>query len=167
MNKIQPYIFLDIDGVLTLERQMNSNPKKWNKEYNRYSFDIKCVKVLNQIIEIINPIIIITSDWKDDYTIKQMNRIFELNKVNSKVTDYTDSLWGVEFKDSSTELEICRATEILNYVNKNDISIYIAVDDLNLKPWIHDNFIHTPRISEGIKQYNIKEKIITKLNNTN
>ena len=167
INNIKPVLFIDIDGVLALEPQLNSNQKKWNKEYNRYYFDSKCVKILNQIIEITNPIIIISSDWKDDYSIEEMNRIFELNKVNSKVTDYTDTLWGIKFKDLRTELEVCRATEILDYVNKYNIYQYIAIDDLNLSPWIPNNFVHTPRISEGIKQCNIKEKIITKLNNTN
>jgi len=163
--KNKPVIFLDIDSVLALEAQFNSNNKKWNKEYNRYYFDSKCVKVLNQIIEVVNPIIILSSDWKDKYSIKQMNRIFEINKINSKIFDNTVTLWGTLFNDYKTELELCRATEILIYVNKYDIGCYVAIDDLDLKHWIPNNFIHITRIFEGIKQSGLKEKIITKLNN--
>lgn len=159
------YLMLDIDGVIALEAQYNSNPKKWNKEFNRYSFDNKCVKVLNEIIKETNPTIILSSDWKDDYTLEQMNQIFELNKVNSKVTDYTSTLWGVQFKDCITELEICRATEILNYVKEHNIQNYVAIDDLNLLPWIPENFVHIPKFREGIKQCGIKDKIIAKLIN--
>lgn len=159
------YLMLDIDGVIALESQFNSNPKKWNKEFNIYSFDSKCVKILNEIIEKTNPTIILSSDWKNHYTLEQMNQIFELNKVNSKVTDYTSTLWGIQFKDCSTELEICRATEILNYVKEHNIENYVAIDDLNLEFWIPNNFVHIKRFREGIKQCGIKDKIIAKLIN--
>ncbi|MFW6247298.1 MAG: hypothetical protein ACOC22_03965, partial [bacterium] len=71
--------------------------------------------------------------------------------------------WGYKFT-SYQELEACRASEILGHVNENDIKKYIAIDDLDLKPWLGDNFIHTPRVSEGIKQTGILNKIKSKIN---
>lgn len=161
------YIFLDIDGVLATTMQYYTNRKKWNPEYNRYKFDEKCVKVFNSILEKLNDVIIIlSSDWKLTYTIEQMNRIFEINGVNAKVTDITPSLWGVRFT-SLSQLEECRAGEILKYVEEHQITNWLAIDDLNLSKWIPENFVQTPRANEGIKQSSVKDKIINILNNEN
>jgi hypothetical protein len=159
------YIFLDIDGVLATSRQYYTNPKKWNDVYHRYRFDEKCVKVFNTIIEKINPVIILSSDWKLNYTIEVLNRIFEINGVNTIITDITPNLWGSKFI-SLAQLQDCRADEILLYVHEHQIKKYLAIDDLDLSPWIDaQHFIRTPRASEGIKQSGIKEKILSVLLN--
>jgi hypothetical protein len=160
---LNKYIFLDIDDVLTTMFQYNQKPDKWDKEYNRYHFDAKCVKVFNAIIVATNPIIIISSDWKLKYTIEVMNRIFEINGVNAVVSDYTPSSWGVMFM-SMQQLEECRAYEINKYVTEHEITKWVAIDDLNLFPWIPDNFVRCTRATEGIKQSGIKDKILKILN---
>ena len=72
---------------------------------------------------------------------------------------------GVKFK-SLAQLEDCRADEILKYVHEHDIERWIAIDDLDLSPWIPDeHFVCTPRSNEGIKQSGIKNKIIKKITN--
>ena len=157
---MKPFFFLDIDGVMATSHQFYTNRKKWHDVYDCYRFDEKCVKVLNDIIQKTDPIIILSSDWKDHYSIEQMNAIFEWNGVNSVISDFTGSSWGVIFK-SAQQLEECRAYEILEYVKKHDIDgNWVAVDDLDLTQWIPDNFVLTPRVNEGIKQSNIKEKIL-------
>lgn len=156
---MRPTIFLDIDGVLATSHQYYTNRKKWHEMYDCYRFDEKCVKVFNDIIEKTNPVIILSSDWKDKYSIEIMNEIFVWNSVNSVVTDITESSWGVIF-DSVQQLEECRAYEILEYVKKRDIQHWLAIDDLNLSPWIPDNFVCTPRANEGIKQSGVKDKIL-------
>jgi hypothetical protein len=153
------YLFLDIDDVLTTMFQYNQKKEKWDKEYDRYHFDAKCVKVFNAIIEKTNPIIILSSDWKLKYTVEQMNRIFEINGVKSIVTDYTPNLWGTQFK-SYQQLDECRSTEINNYVEEHQITNWVAVDDLNLFPWIPLNFVRCTRATEGIKQSGVKDKIL-------
>lgn len=154
------YIFLDIDGVLVTSNQYYS--KKLYSKYNCCRFDKKCVSVFNEIINEFNPIIILSSDWKNHFNIDEINNIFRFNDVNTIINNITPNLWGVKFK-SIKELEICRANEILKYVDDNNIKNYIAIDDLNLDKWLLDNFIHTPRSNEGIKQTGVKEKIINKL----
>lgn len=157
----RPHIFLDIDGVLATTPQFYS--KKRHEEWNCYRFDTKCVKVFNEIIKKINPVIILSSDWKNQYSIETMNYIFEWNDINVKISDYTPNLWGVEFFKAN-ELEACRASEIQTYVNNNQIKKWVAIDDLNLSPYIsEENFVHTPRVNEGIKQSGVKEKILKKL----
>jgi hypothetical protein len=157
----RPTIFLDLDDVLTTMFQYNQKQQKWDKEYNRYHFDAKCVKVFNFIIEKTNPIIILSSDWKLKYSIEQMNRIFEINGVKAVVTDYTPNLWGTVYK-SMQQLEECRSEEILKYVvdNANIVDKWVAIDDLNLFPWIPDNFVRCTHVTEGIKQSGVKDKIL-------
>lgn len=157
------YIFLDIDGVLATTVQYYTNRKKWHPMYDCYRFDEKCVKIFNDIIEKTNPIIILSSDWKDRYTINQLNEIFEWNGVNAKVTDITPSSWGVKFT-SLQQLEECRSYEINTYANINEITNFVAIDDLNLKLWIPENFVHCTRANEGIKQSGVKDKILKILN---
>jgi len=158
------YIFLDIDGVLATSHQFSTNRKKWHPTYDCYRFDEKCVKVFNSIIEEVNSIIILSSDWKHHYSIEQMNEIFEWNSVNAVVTDITPKLWGVKFT-SPSQLHDCRADEILKYVHEHEIQNWIAIDDLDLSPWISpEHFVRTPKVSEGIKQSGIKDKILNIIN---
>lgn len=155
---------LDIDGVLANSHQFNTNRKKWHPNYGCYPFDEKCVKVFNTIIEEINPIIILSSDWKYHYTIEQMNEIFKWNNVNARVSDITNDLWGERFT-SLQQLEECRASEILLYVEEHQIINWFAIDDLDLSPWISsEHFVRTPRISEGLKQSGVKDKILKIIN---
>jgi hypothetical protein len=94
-----------------------------------------------------------------------MNDIFKWNDVKAVITDYTPSLGGVEFK-SLQQLEQCRAYEIMKYVETHNVQYYVAIDDLDLAPWIPEgHFIRTPRANEGLKQSGIKEKLITYLTN--
>lgn len=157
----RPHIFLDIDGVLATTAQFYS--KKRHEEWNCYRFDPKCVKIFNEIIEKTNPIIILSSDWKTQYKFETMNNIFDWNGINGKISDYTPNLWGVEFFKVD-DLEACRASEIQIHVNNNQIKKWVAIDDLNLSPYIGEKkFVHTPRVNEGIKQSGVKDKILKRL----
>ena len=95
----KPHIFLDIDGVLSLDfdEHTYSNQKKWfEKMIARCPFNKKAVEKFNGICEIIDPVIILSSDWKDHYGIDLMNEFFEWNGLTHKITDYTSTLWGVK-----------------------------------------------------------------------
>ena len=158
--KTKFYIFLDIDGVLATTHQYYTNRKKWHDMYDCYRFDEKCVKIFNEILSKTDATIVLSSDWKLRYNIEIMNEIFKWNSVNAVVFDITDNLWGVKFKAVS-QLQDCRADEILKYVHEHQIENWLAIDDLDLSPWIDENhFVKTPRANEGIKQSGIKDKII-------
>ena len=158
----KPHIFLDIDGVLSLDfdEHTYSNTKKWfEKMVARCPLNKKAVKKLNDILAIVDPVIILSSDWKDHYDIDLMNEFFEWNGITHPITDYTSTLWGKRFFRIQ-ELEECRSAEINLYVHERELTKWVAVDDLNLSPWIPDNFVHTPRGNEGIKQSGVKQKIL-------
>jgi hypothetical protein len=155
---------LDIDGVLVTSAQFYT--KKLHPKYQTHPFDKKCVQTLNKIIEEINPIIILSSDWKFHFELHELNEIFCDNGVIEKITDITPNLWGGRFTRLS-QLEECRAFEILEFIDEKKIANFVAVDDLNLKHWLKHNFVHCPHANEGIKQTNIKEKIIENINTLN
>jgi len=162
MTDIKPYIFLDIDGVLSLDfdEYTYSNTKKWfPKMIARCPFNKKAVKKFNEICAKVDPVIILSSDWKDHYDIVLMNEFFEWNGITHPITDYTISLWGDRFFNLQ-ELEECRSAEINAFVSQYDIERWVAIDDLDLSPWIPNNFVHTPKSNEGIKQSGVKEKIL-------
>jgi hypothetical protein len=163
INKNNRVLILDFDGVLATTNQFYTNRKKWNPIYKSYRFDDKCVRVLNKIIEVKNPTIVVSSDWKLTYDIGMLNKIFEINGINATVADVTVDLWETVYK-SYQQLEECRANEILQYVNEHELVNYVVIDDLNLTPWIPDNFVHCKHVNEGIKQSGIKDKIINILN---
>lgn len=154
----KPILFLDIDNVMVI----SSNCNHLHSKYMTESFDQKCVNVLNEIIKETNASIILSSDWKENRSFTVLNEIFRDNGIITYVSDITPDLWGIKFTKLS-ELEKCRAEEILQYINEHHITNYVAVDDLNLTPWIPDNFVWCPNSKEGIKQNGIKEKIIYKL----
>ena len=155
---MRPFIFLDIDGVLATSHQFYTNSKRW-PEYGSYRFDDKCVKVFNEILDKTDSRIVLSSDWKLNYTLKELDNIFEINKINGRVIDITPSLWGTKYR-SLKDLEVCRAEEILAFVSQYDITNYVVIDDLDLTQWIPDNFIHCRRANEGIKQSGLKDKIL-------
>jgi len=160
MNNI-PHIFLDIDGVLALEQQFNS--KKRHEEWNCYRFDMKCVKLFNKIIEETGAVIVLSSDWKYHYDLATMNNIFKWCGVVKSLEAFTCSFYGTKFFNLN-DLEACRAEEIKQYVEINEITCWVAIDDLDLSPYIDDdNFVICPRVFEGIKQCGVKGKIINRL----
>ena len=156
----KPHIFLDIDGVLAMNFEQNwLNQSKYYQKLNVYYLNKKAVKVFNGICAVVDPVIILSSDWKDHFSLADMNEFFEWNEITHKITDYTSTLWGVRFR-SLQELEECRAAEINLYVHEKEITNWVAIDDLDLSPWIPNNFVHTPRSNEGIKQSGVKDKIL-------
>ena len=164
---IKSFIFLDIDGVLSLDfdEYEYSNKSKWfEKMPERCPLNKKAVKKFNEILAlVINPVIVLSSDWKDHYNIDLMNEFFEWQGIICPITDYTKTLWGIDFFRVQ-QLEDCRAAEILDFVGRYDIQRWVAIDDLDLSPWIPNNFVHTPRGNEGIKQSGVKDKILNILN---
>jgi len=153
----KPTLFLDIDGVMVTTRQ---HFEHMHPEYHASYFDKKCVKVLNEILKKRRgSVIVLSSDWKLSYELPRMEKIFTEFGITTMVTDITPDLWGVQFT-SLKQLDECRATEILQYVKEHELTNWVAIDDLNLFPWIPDNFVRCTHSTEGIKQSGVKDKIL-------
>jgi len=154
-------IFLDIDGVLATQKQFFMSRKHHNKQFNCYPFDKGCIEVFNSICDIIKPNIVLSTDWRLEYSLDDMNKIFKWNNITHPIIDFTPDLWKKDFHDLS-QLEECRANEISKYIEEKQIGDnFLVIDDLDMSPYFDElNFIHTPRVTEGIKQTGILTKIV-------
>lgn len=159
--EVRPTMFLDLDGVMATENEYGC--KKTHPLLKCYPFNKTCVKVLNNILEETNAVIVLSSDWKYHYTLDQLNEIFVWNGIITPLSETTAELYK---HFGATKLEECRAMEILEYVEKHNIITYVAVDDLHMGQWLNGNFVHCSRPREGIKQSGVSEKIINVLKPT-
>jgi hypothetical protein len=142
------------------------------------NFNKKAIDVLNEILEETNCSIVVSSDWKRWASVEEMGEYYESQGIKIKPIGFTKSINDCEVPEDFSfsrqfDLEQQRHFEILQYLKDNpQITHWVAVDDLNMGKiqsntwgdmeldWGLDNFVLTPRGSEGIKQSGIKEKII-------
>lgn len=154
---MKKFIYLDIDGVLCLGSEIHPKLTQWGYVHR---FNAKAVKMFNEVLEKTSADIIISSDWKDNYSLKDLQEIFTWQKVIKTPIAVVPAL---KFKTVQL-LEENRAAEILSHVEEHKPVYWIAVDDLDLKYWISNaHFVHTARFMEGIKQTGKKEEMIAKL----
>jgi len=147
------------------------------------NFNKKAIGILNEILEETNAEIVVSSDWKRWASVEEMGEYYESQGIKKKPIGFTKKLMDCDVPQNFAwsrqwELEQERSLEILQYLRDNpQITHWVAVDDLNMGiPQTHEtwgememdwgltNFVHTPRVREGIKQSNIKEQIIKFLN---
>jgi hypothetical protein len=151
-------LYTDIDYVLSLATETKNYMNKWgcmNK------FNAKAVNVYNKILKETGAFPVISSDWRHHYSLQQLQEIFtEWAHINVKPIDVTGNIPG-----SFQELEMNRAKEILAHVNEHNLESWVAIDDLDLSPWLpEEHFVCLPRLNEGIKQTGKEKEIIEKLN---
>jgi hypothetical protein len=151
-------------------------------EYRFDNFDKKAIKILNEILEESGAEIIVSSDWRFHATLEELGEYYLSQGIIKKpiaVTGMFKDLFprewsGLRFR---AELELERYMEIEHWVeNHPEITHWVAVDDLDMsieflgdrfaakdgsdsKPGLA-NFVHTSRSNEGIKQCDVKEKIL-------
>lgn len=132
-----PIVFVDVDGPLawgtffngrvTIEALGNSEddiviPYPWVTE--------DCA-VLSELVESTEAYIVVSSDWKKHYTLKQLRTIFQhygisANRVIDTTTHYNPA------KKMSSPGEWDRACEIKSWVKTFRPKHWIAVDDMPL-----------------------------------
>jgi hypothetical protein len=167
-------IFLDHDGVTCLSTEWGSRFKnKEGLDSTVDRFNDKAIKVLNKIIEETDCEIVISSDWRFHATLEQMQELYKIRGIKKLPIDYTPSLTFTtsSFSNSYPEPNETRSYEIKDWLKQHpEVTHWVAVDDLDMSNrfgpisgnhiWGLDNFVHTPRSSEGIKQSGIKEQIL-------
>ena len=141
-------------------------------EYRFDNFDVKAVKVLNEILEETGAEIVVSSDWKRWATVEEMGEYYESKGIIKKPIAFTDSILYDDYDNfpwhNRWESEQTRSLEIAQYLGQNPvITHWVAIDDLNMsltdvddKTWGLKNFVLTPEDKEGIKQTGIKEKVL-------
>jgi hypothetical protein len=184
-------LFLDHDGVICLGSEFGSRFKKQNRSVGQTiadgsipvierfdNFNSKAIKVLNEILEETDVEIVVSSDWRTWANLEELGEFYELQGVIKKPIALTPKL--SDFDEYSDVLfhykgwyERARVLEIEHWLENNQVDSWVAVDDMQLGEYINvdgstngglKNFVHTPRLYEGIKQSGVKEKIISFLN---
>ena len=194
-------MFLDNDGVICLSDNWGSRGKKQKKwaneggtlmikdmpvEYRFDNFDLKAVKILNEILEETGVEIVVSSDWRYHANLEELGDYYESQGILKRpisvteVFNYNDWLEEGFIQDHDNfrwsrqeDLEQRRHFEIKKWLRDHpEVSHWVAVDDLNMgktftdwrgdveRSWGLENFVLTPRSREGIKQNGVKEKII-------
>lgn len=97
------YIFTDIDGVLNVQ---------WKKQWSKKSIDI-----YNRMCKDFNLVPILSSTWRTNHTLEQMNNIFKEQGIITQIHDFTPVLNDY------------RGIEIEQYLRENQWSKYVVIDD--------------------------------------
>ena len=159
-------------------RKLSMSLREIPLEYRFDNFDKKAIDVLNEIIETTGAEIVVSSDWK----LHANREYYEMQGIIKKPIAYTKNLGQCSFQDtksfiwsSTYDLEQSRYVEITQYLMDHpEITHWVSVDDLHMgrhvenskygafdrDDWGLENFVWTPRPSEGIKQSGVKEKIL-------
>lgn len=146
------------------------------------NFDEKAVRVLNEILEKTSAEIVVSSDWRFHATLEELGEYYLSQGIIKRPIATTDMFKDIFPREWATlrfraDLELERSMEIQHWVdNHPEITNWVAVDDLDMsvdylskhfagkdpqddeKPGLN-NFVHTPRSNEGIKQSGVKDKI--------
>jgi len=163
-------------------RKLSMTLKEMPLEYRFDDFDKKAVEVLNEILEMTGAEIVVSSDWKAWATVEEMGEYYEMQGIIKKPIAYTKPLGQCSFQDTKSfgwsvtyDLEQSRYVEITQYLMDHpEITHWVSIDDLHMgrhvenstygafdrDDWGLENFVWTPRPSEGIKQSGVKEKIL-------
>lgn len=159
-------IFLDIDGVLALDKEFFTNRTNFRNKYPEamelrlpYPWNKGAVKVFNEILEQTGAEIILSSDWRLHWDLEELDKIFKFNGVIKSPIDVTGKM---KFKMSSN-LEEDRIYQINTYKKEHPIDGYVVIDDLDMSYTFGDKFFLT-HSNDGIKRQNLKNKIIKRLN---
>lgn len=106
------YIFTDIDGVL--------NPS-WKKQWSR-----RAVGIYNRVCKDFELLPVISSTWRTNHTVVQLQKIFTEQGITAEIFDYTPVLNDY------------RGIEIDEYLRENSFSKYVVIDDAcrDIKPYV-------------------------------
>ena len=133
-------IFIDVDGPLAWATWGMGKVRINENTMNEFTIPYPLVKedceALQEICDKTNAELVLSSDWKLHFTLKQMSDVFIENGIYAKLIDITTHMdsrqMGAWNKMSRPSLEYDRANQILKWAKDNKISNWIAIDDLNL-----------------------------------
>jgi hypothetical protein len=123
-----PYIFLDIDGVLATNQELKIHKSKWYNN-NTYPFNKNCVNTLNKILVKTNAEIILSSTWRRVFELDELEKIFKFNNINKSPIDKTPVLGD-------------RDSEIREFITSKKLSKFVIIDDSQLTGY-RERFIKT------------------------
>jgi len=133
-------IFIDVDGPLAWgtwgDGKVKINENTSNEFTIPYPWNKADCEALATICEKTNAELVLSSDWKMHFTLRQMSDVFIKYGIYAKLIDITTHMnttqMGLWNKLSKPSLDFERASQIVKWVKDNKVSNWIAIDDLNL-----------------------------------
>lgn len=179
-------ILLDNDGVICLPNNWGGRNKKirdfvksnpdhdgpFPVEVRFDDFDKDAVAILNEIIEATGAEIVVSSDWQNHATLEELGQYYLKQGIIKAPIDVTGYWQNIPREIVNTyaegsysyEKDWTRYTETKYYVEKNNLTDYVIIDDLYVHTFEENpRFVHTIW-NEGLKQTGLKDKIINILN---
>lgn len=184
-------IFLDNDGVICLGSNWGGRFKKMRKFIKKNplvkseseapvhcrfdNFDLKCIKVINDIILETDCEIVVSSDWRKHATLEELGDYYLAQGLIKKPIGLTKFINQIDVPanfefDFMYRYEQERTLEIKDYLKEHsEITHWVAIDDLSLgnhefvpksDVWGLSNFVRCISLNEGIKRTGLKEQII-------
>ncbi len=150
-------IFVDIDGPLATDESSKMREKtKWHP--NLYKMDVKCVSILNEIIEDTGCELVVSSDWRIHFSLEELGEIFEWNNVIKKPIGVT-SQECISMSDSAKN----RIYQIKLFLDEIKPEMWAVIDDLplgiNNYKFGLTNYVYCDEI-EGLAEKNKKQEVI-------
>ena len=160
-------IFLDIDGVIQpynankrfyVNRQelINYLSKKYNIDYSMYDeydvaavyydWDKNAINIIKDILNQTNSKIVISSSWKSSILPNKMKDFLTIHELDPYYLDDTKDIMNITNYQELKKYSY-RVIEILDYLERNNnISNYVAIDDLDLSYGLENHFVKTKNI---------------------
>ena len=112
------YIFLDIDGVISLMDKSNT------------FFDTGCVELVAKLVKETGATIVLSSDWRFNWETKDISaRILKENQTDLYVGATTSLARGYMVNDVMVPFEN-RGQEISKFLQDKNYETYVVLDDL-------------------------------------
>jgi len=141
-------LFLDHQGVMRLD------PVCWSSgKPELQDFDKTAVKNINDIIKETDCEIVVSSDWKIWVPIEEMKDFYISQGIIKSPIGYTPDK-SSEIK-SLDDLARLRVEEIKQWVKDNNVSTWVAIDDLDLRKLERFVFIEDSKI--GMTKDSLRE----------
>ena len=162
-------LFLDHYGVLCLSKRpvrrtefsMPTEDEFADTGITFFSdFDPDAVDALNNIIDLTDAEIVVSSDWKRETTLSGMCEFYQKQGIKKMPLDYTDWLPGAPTYHRQ------RANEINTWIDQHPkITHWVAIDDLYMGTWL-TNFVWAKDVHLGIKDISVQQQIIELISNS-
>lgn len=144
-KKQSKIIFLDHQGVMYTK--IHPDHKTLD------SFNPECIKILNEILENDPNIeIVISSDWKYWVSLETMQQFYKDQGILKYPIDYTPSTKNYSIKNYAQQ----RSLEIQAWVEKNLVTEWVAIDDLNMSSYL-SNFVWIKNAQKGLEKSTIEK----------
>ena len=134
---MQKIIFLDFDGVLNsgdnsriITFLMMDNPELMQEYYAGIQFDERCVRWLQWIIKETDAKLVISSSWRLQYELQELQAIWKALELPGEIIGYTPFETGLSMLgEHEVSRDFERGREIQAWIDEHKPDKYCILDD--------------------------------------